>query len=122
MHQLNDILSCLVCEVNMVEISIPFAPPPGSPDNPVAFINDIYLFTALEAGQTFLAHYNVMELTFNVTIDPAVLMTKFQISTNGETVDVKVQPEEIDTILNLTVISLIHTHIFYQTPRSDYFP
>jgi len=106
----------------MVEVSIPFAPPPGSPDNPVAFINDIDLFTALEAGQTLLAHYNVMELTFNVTIDPAVLMTKFQISTNGETVDVKVQPEEIDTILNLTVIYLIHTHIFYQTPRSDNFP
>jgi len=97
----------------MVEVSIPFAPPPGSPDNPVAFINNIELFTALQDGQTFYAPENAEELIFNVNIDPAVVLTKFNISTNGGTVDVKVQMEEIDTILDLTVIFLKHTHALF---------
>jgi len=97
----------------MVEVSIPFAPPPGSPDNPVAFINNIELFTALQDEQTFYAPDNALELTFNVNIDPAVFMTKFNFSTNAATVDVNVQLEDVDTFLNLTVIFPKLTHALY---------
>jgi len=95
----------------MVEVSIPFAPHPDSPDNPVAFINNNDLFAALAVGATYLAPGNIHLVTFNVTIDPAVFMSKFQISTNGDTVDVTAKLEDVDTIVDLTVIFLKHTHI-----------
>ena len=95
----------------MSEISIPIAPPPGSPDSPVAFVDNTDLSAALAAGETYLAPGNVVELTFNVTIDPAVFMTKVQISTNGDTVDMTAKLEDVDTIVDLTVILLKHPHI-----------
>jgi len=97
----------------MLEISIPIAPPPGSPDNPVAFINNTDLFAALAAGETYLAPGNVVELIFNVAIDPAVFMTKFQISTNADTVDVTAKLKDLVTSVDLTVILLKHTHIYF---------
>jgi len=99
----NELLFRSVCGENMSEVIIPIATPPGSSDNPVAFINNSDIFTPLAAGETFLAPDDVLLLAFNVTIDPAVTMTSFQIGNNGETV-VKVKLEEGDTIIDLTVI------------------
>jgi len=96
----------------MSEVCIPIATPPGSSDNPVAFINSIDLLVALAAGETYVAPANVVELAFNVTIDPAVFMTKFQISTTGHTVDVTAKLEDLVTSVNLTVTLLKHTNIY----------
>jgi len=93
----------------MVEVSIPISPPPGTPGSPVAFINNSDLFATLAAGKTYVAPANVVELTFNVTIDPAVFMTEFQISTTGETVAMTAKLEDVDTLVDLTVILLKHT-------------
>jgi len=107
----NDLMSCSVCAENTGEVSIPIDNLPGSPDRPVAFINDAAIFTPLAAGETYLAPEQVVVIPFNVTIDPAVLMTNFQIITNGQKVEVQIQLEEVDPILNLTVIFLEHKHI-----------
>jgi len=96
----------------LTEVSLPIASLPGSPDNPVAFINNADTFTALAAGETFLAPDDILQLAFNVTIDPTVIMTNFQIDTNAETVDVKVKLEEVDTIMDLTVILLNTTNTY----------
>jgi len=94
----------------MGEVSIPIATFPDSPDSPVAFINNIELFTALAAGEMFLVPGNVV--TFIVTIVPAVFMIKFQIATNGETVVVIAKLRDVDTIVDLTVIVLHHTNLY----------
>jgi len=93
----------------MVEVSIPIAPPPGSSDSPVAFINNTGLFAALVAGETYMAPADVVEIIFNVNIDPAVYMTEFQIITNAEPVVVTAKLEDVDTTVDLTVILLKHT-------------
>ena len=106
-------MSCSVCGENMAEVSIPIANLPGSPDQPVAFINNATIFTPLAAGETYLAPENVVELTFNVTFDPAVLMSKFQINANGETA-LKAKLENVDTLVDLTVIFCIkQNNAFY---------
>jgi len=94
----------------MVEETLPISTLPGSSDSPVAFINNADLFTALVAGETFTAPADAVVLTFNVIIDPAVFMTKFQIRTNGEAVVVKVKLEDVDTLVDLTVKLVIYTH------------
>ena len=92
-----------------MEVGIPIALPPGSSESPVAFINNIDLFAALVAGETYVAPDNVVEIIFNVNIDPAVYMTEFQIRTNGEPVVVTAKLEDVDTTVDLTVILLNHT-------------
>jgi len=94
----------------MSEVRIPIATPPGSPDNPVAFIDNADIFAALAAGETYLTPGNVMELIFNVDIDPAVFMTMVQISANADTVDMTAKLEDLVTTVDLTVIFLKQTH------------
>jgi len=94
----------------MAEFSIPIATLPGSPDSPLAFINNVDLVMALAAGEMFLAPGNVRGFTFIATIVPAVFMIKFEIGTNGDTVFVIAKLKDVDTIVDLTVKLLNHTH------------
>jgi len=96
----------------MLEVSIPIATLPDSPDSYVAIINNIDLFTTLSAGEMFLVPGNVMGFTFITTIVPAVFMTTFQIGTNGETVFVIAKLKDLDTIVDLTVILLYHLNLY----------